>query len=123
MDIGRTLAHWIAAAAVTGCLTIGGCASQPPAEPERPDVLGRAAELVAERSGHSPDELEILRVEEVTWPSAALGCPDPEKVYAQVTTPGFRIILGSPDRVHTWELHTNEDATAIVHCRDGRPAS
>lgn len=117
----RSLQALIALIALTAFAA--GCASQPrELEPERPDVLGRAASFVAERTGVEADALEILRVEEVTWPSAALGCPSPDRVYAQVTTPGFRIVFGSPDRVRTWELHTNEDAGVIIHCEDGRPA-
>ena len=121
MGSGRRIHLWITVLVLGGLLA--GCASQrAPIEPERPDVIGRAAQSVAERYGENPDELEILRAEEVTWPSAALGCPRPGQLYAQGTVEGFRIIFGSADRVRTWELHTNADATAIVHCEDGRPA-
>lgn len=118
----RSLSTLIALIVLTALAA--GCASHPSEpEPERPDVLGRAASFVAERAGVEADALEILRVEEVTWPSAALGCPSPDRMYAQATTPGFRIVLGSPDRVRTWELHTNADASVIVHCDNGRPAT
>ena len=34
----------------------------------------------------------LTRAEQVTWPNAALGCPEPDTVYAQALVPGFRVV-------------------------------
>ena len=38
-------------------------------------------------------EIELVELEEVVWPDSALGCPEPEQMYAQATQDGFRILL------------------------------
>jgi hypothetical protein len=38
-------------------------------------------------------EIALLKTAEMVWPNAALGCPAPGKVYAQVRVPGFQIWL------------------------------
>jgi hypothetical protein len=43
-------------------------------------------------------------VEAVNWPDAALGCPQPDMIYAAVITPGYRVVLETADArfvVHT----------------------
>jgi hypothetical protein len=41
------------------------------------------------------DECEILLVEsgETTWPDASLGMPEPGRMYAQMLTEGFLVVL------------------------------
>lgn len=54
--------------------------------------------------GVAPDALHILAVETVNWPDAALGCPQPDMIYAAVITPGYRVVLEMADGqvvVHT----------------------
>ncbi len=38
-------------------------------------------------------EVKVVDVKAVTWPDAALGMPESGKLYAQVLTPGWRIVL------------------------------
>lgn len=38
-------------------------------------------------------QIEVAGVEERTWSDASLGCPEPGRFYAQVLTPGYRIVL------------------------------
>lgn len=35
----------------------------------------------------------IIEVEEVDWPDACLGAPEPDEVCSQIVTPGYRIIV------------------------------
>lgn len=41
-------------------------------------------------------------VEEMTWPDASLGCPEPGMVYAQVLSPGYRFKLLSGGKVYDY---------------------
>jgi hypothetical protein len=34
----------------------------------------------------------LTRAEQVTWPSGALGCPEPGTMYTQALVPGFRVV-------------------------------
>lgn len=54
--------------------------------------------------GAARDGLHILAVEAVNWPDAALGCPQPDMIYAAVITPGYRVVIATADApiiVHT----------------------
>lgn len=52
-----------------------------------------AAEDLADRLGVDVDDVEVTRVEEVTWRDASLGCPQPGMAYAQVLTNGTLVVL------------------------------
>lgn len=65
-------------------------------EPGRPiDGTGADAAVadLAERLGVTTAEIEIVLVEEVTWPDGSVGCPEPGMMYAQVLVNGSRIVL------------------------------
>ena len=50
------------------------------------------ADLAAQLSV-SPDAIETVDVQEVTWPDASLGCPAPDMMYAQALQDGLQIQL------------------------------
>ncbi|MBX5445533.1 hypothetical protein [Sphaerobacter sp.] len=59
-----------------------------------PPVPVRHALAVAARAaGVDPEQVTLLGYEAVTWPDAALGAPEPGRLYAQVLTPGYRVHL------------------------------
>jgi hypothetical protein len=75
--------------------------------PERAQkVVAQARADLAARENVSADEVEVVRVEAVDWPDASLGCPEPGMMYAQVITPGWRIVLrvGSREAIY----HTDQ---------------
>lgn len=47
----------------------------------------------ARRTGVPMSEIDVTSVEAMTFNDAALGCPVPGKMYAQVLTPGFIVLL------------------------------
>ena len=57
---------------------------------------------LATRLDVGPDTIEVLTAVLVVWPSAALGCPEPDRAYAQVVTDGSVIELGAGDRVYRY---------------------
>lgn len=92
-------------ALLAGCGPESGPGPDAPATPSSkgtaPDAVAdgsTAAEAargnLSERLGQPTDKIEILETRSVYWRSAALGCPDPEKSYAQVLTRGWFIRLG-----------------------------
>lgn len=93
-----------AALALSGCgermpAAGDGAAAEPaagPSQESRRDVLaGLTRADLAKRLGKPEDEVRVLEVREVTWRSAALGCPAPDRAYAQVLTQGYLIRLAA----------------------------
>jgi hypothetical protein len=66
----------------------------------------KAINDLACRLGITENDVEVVSVEEVTWPDTSLGCPEPGMFYAQMLTPGFRIILRAKGK--QYEYHTDK---------------
>lgn len=55
--------------------------------------------------GVEQEEIELAEVAEVEWPDASLGCPESGMMYAQVITPGYRVVVQAAGE--TFEYHTD----------------
>jgi hypothetical protein len=75
-------------ATVTGSPTV----SMPP-DAALQGLVAQAREDLADRLSIAVDQISLTEVEAVEWPDASLGCPEPGKVYAQMVTSGYRIVL------------------------------
>ncbi len=56
----------------------------------------------------------LTELEPAEWSDASLGCPEEGMFYAQVITPGYRLVFdvdGTPV-----EVHTNSDGSSAVVC-------
>jgi hypothetical protein len=89
------------------------------------DDQGEVGRLVAiarsdlvRRLGVPESGITVQSVEEVMWPNAGLGCPQPGFEYAQVITPGYKILLGASGR--TYSYHANPRALILL-CTKGVP--
>lgn len=56
--------------------------------------------------------VNLVKSEEVIWPDAALGCPEPGKTYAQARVPGFRIWLEAGGL--EYDYHSDWDRQVIL---------
>lgn len=83
-----------------------------PLEPGKADTqegaLGLAKADLAKRVNLTPDQISVVSVESVKWSDAGIGCPEPGKVYAQVITPGFRIVLRADGTAYTYHTGGNK---------------
>jgi len=115
------------AGVVAACAPMGGPTSTPtptgrPAvtepmgsmTPAEARVLEMAKQELAQRTGADPSEIVVQRIEPVDWRDSSLGCPAPGKAYAQVITPGFRVVLEIQGR--SYELHSDQ-GTRVVLCQ------
>lgn len=84
-------------------------ASQTPAP--KPQELAVAA--LAKQLSLSPAAITVRSVESVDWPDASLGCPQPEMMYAQVITPGYRIILEAKGK--SYEYHAGTGSVILCN--------
>lgn len=87
--------------------------------PTAQEMARLSREDLSQRLGLAIEEITILEVEPVTWPDASLGCPQPEKVYAEVLTPGFFIRLEAKGQQYIY--HTDESSTIVLCTGDTLP--
>jgi hypothetical protein len=83
--------------------------------PEAQGVVALARADLAERLGVEREAIEVISAEPVEWPDASLGCPQPGQMYAQVVTPGFRVVLEA--REETYVYHTDREQTVVL-CKE-----
>ena len=93
------------------------------AEDPLPRLIERASEDLIQATGAASDAITVVSTEEVEWSDTSLGCQEPNKMYAQMITLGYKIVLESGG--NTYDYHTAADPEGpIVHCtEDGTPAS
>jgi hypothetical protein len=80
---------------------------------QQPDNRDLALADLAAKLNVSPDAITVQVVEPIEWPDASLGCPKPSMMYAQVITPGYRIVLEVNGE--SYEYHTG--GGGIVRCQ------
>lgn len=56
------------------------------------DVRRAVVADAAKRFKVAESAVVLVRAERVTWPNAALGCPEPGMMYTQAVVPGFRVV-------------------------------
>lgn len=78
----------------------------------QPDNRDLALADLAAKLSIAPDAITVKAVERIEWPDASLGCPQPGMMYAQVITPGYRIVLEVDGK--SYEYHTG--GRGIAHC-------
>jgi hypothetical protein len=70
--------------------------------PDELPIVEPARTDLARRLGIDPDEIEVVRAEEITWPDGSMGCPEPGKSYTQALVEGSRVVLVHDDRVYVY---------------------
>jgi hypothetical protein len=70
-----------------------------------------AAADLATHLSIATDAISVVSVEQVDWNDASLGCPEPDMMYAQVITPGYRIVLEADGQ--TFEYHTGSGTVKL----------
>jgi hypothetical protein len=63
-----------------------------------PEPVARAIRLAAAETGSNHASIEPISIEPVDWPDASLGAPEHGVMYAQMITPGYRVVLRAGDR-------------------------
>lgn len=77
-----------------------------------PDLVVVAIGDLAHRLSLAPSLISVAKVEPVDWPDASLACPQPDTLYAQVVTPGYRILLLAQGQ--TYEYHTDRTSQVVL---------
>ena len=88
----------------------------PTPTPQPPDAAAKAMALLGSEGKAVPADLSVASYERVTWPDASLDCPEPGEGYAQVETPGWRIIIyNDGERI---EFHSDESGDSLFNCTE-----
>lgn len=61
-----------------------------------------AIEDLAKRLGIKPEEIAVVRAEEVDWPDGSVGCPQPGMRYKQMLVNGTFVQLKVGDRLYNY---------------------
>jgi hypothetical protein len=85
----------------------------PAVPPEAERVLEQAVVEAARRSGLDRSAVRVVQLEPREWSDASLGCPQPDRMYAQVITPGYLIVLEAGGQ--RLEFHTDANSR-VVSC-------
>jgi hypothetical protein len=75
-------------------LAIPACAAEP--APASPEAIARRA--VSDALGIAPSGTRVVSTEARDFPDGSLGCPQPGMAYAQVITPGYRVLVEADGR-------------------------
>lgn len=73
----------------------------------RAAMVGLAKSHLAQRLGLEPGRIYLASLERVIWPDASLGYPVAGQAYPQVETPGYRVLLDSPQGFYSYATDTN----------------
>jgi hypothetical protein len=103
--------------AVNGQAPTPTCTAESTLPYEARRLVQMAKENLARRLDLSVSEISVISVVVVDWPDTSLGCPQPGMMYAQVITPGFRIVLEAKGQ--SYEYHTDEDRSVVLCQGDG----
>lgn len=82
------------------------------------DIESAARKLLADELEVDEGGFRLDSSEEVEWPDASLGCPKEGYAYAQVITPGYKLVFKNADV--SYAVHTNADGSQMVICKDGQ---
>lgn len=94
---------------------VGGGADQT-GESVPTEMEAAARELLVNEEGVDEDALTLISSESVSWSDASLGCPQEGFAYAQVVTPGYKLVFAVGDT--SYAVHTNADASNLIVCND-----
>jgi hypothetical protein len=71
-----------------------------------------AVQDLAARLSIPVDQIRVVSQRPVDWPSSALGCPQPGRMYMTVLTPGYHILLEA--RGVTYHSHAGEQGAPFL---------
>ena len=79
-------------------------------------VEAAALAVLSEEVGAAETAFSLDSAMGVTWTDASLGCPQEGFGYAQVLTPGYKLLFSHDGAVYA--VHTNVDGSHAVVCED-----
>ena len=82
------------------------------------EIETAARQLLADELEVDEGDFRLDSSEEKGWSDASLGCPQEGMAYAQVITPGYKLVFDLAGK--SYAVHTNSDGSHMVICGDGQ---
>ena len=92
--------------------------AQPANETVPEETESAAGKFLAKELEVEEGSLKLDSLEGMGWSDASLGCPQEGMGYAQVLTPGYKLVFDLTGT--SCAVHTNSDGSHMVICRDGQ---
>ena len=80
--------------------------------PGSEEALTAAVTDLSEQTGLPADQITLVSIEAVEWRDSSLGCPEEGFMYAQVITPGYKIVLEAAGQEYIY--HTDQGPNAVL---------
>lgn len=78
-----------------------------------PPIVRQAVAALASEARIPASDIRVVRADPREWPDTSLGCPQPGRVYLDVITPGYLVVLQA--RGQQYEYHTDQ-SKMVVRC-------
>lgn len=78
---------------------------------DRARAIERAKAALVRKLEVSPGAISLESAAPRTWPDASLGCPEKDRLYAQVVTSGYAVVLTAKGATH--EVHVSAKRVAF----------
>jgi hypothetical protein len=75
-------------------------------------MLDRVKSDLEKQLSVTADQITVVSATYMDWPDSSLGCPKPGMAYAQVVTPGYRIVLAQGQK--QYDYHTDLKAAMVL---------
>lgn len=82
---------------------------------ELPAPVQTALTAAAAKLGVDAAKLTVVHLEPRDWPDTSLGCPEPGRMYAQVVTPGWLVVIAGDGQALVY--HTDQNDHAVLCAR------
>lgn len=69
-------------------------------EKEQAQAVEQARTALAKKLGLEEKQLVLESAKAATWGNASLGCPEPDRMYAQVVTKGYAVVFSADGKQH-----------------------
>jgi hypothetical protein len=86
--------------------------TSPNVDPKAQASVDAAMQDAATQAGVPASDLRLEQVQATEWRDASLGCPRADAMYAQVLTPGFRIVISGGGK--QFEYHSDERGRVVL---------
>ena len=87
---------------------------EPTPTPEVPSFGGLFIAELSNKLEIKPKNIKLVSYEDTIFNDSSLGCPEPGKFYAQVITPGWKIMFEVDGNIY--EYHSNIDGSNYIDC-------
>lgn len=81
-------------------------------DPTLAKLIEDAKADLMKRANVTADEITVVSAEPTEWRDSSLGCPIPGVMYAQMITPGYKIVLEANGQQYNYHAST----TTVRYC-------